>query len=262
MHTLMAVAGLFLVLAGSAHAQAPQATPSTGPAVAASTVGHALAATGVTIAGSLDAPKGYHGYVGVYRGNTLPVYVTPDGHILIGTLYDLDGRDLTTPAMQRAAEANFGPAQWKALAQSTWFSTGKVRSGRVVYAFMDTQCPYCHKFWQAAQAWVARGDVELRIIPVAVISPKSLPGAGAVLEAASPLAAWRENERHFAQHQSAPAGKPAAATVRKIQANNALMQNLGFYGTPGVVYKDAHGHIHTLYGLPRDPRELKAIFEG
>ncbi len=261
MKSLILATLLSLLLVGCSHARAPEQA-QTSPAVSSSTVAKALAGGGMTIAGKMDAPAGYQGYVGNYRGRKLPVYVLPDGkHLMVGTLLDLQGHDLTSPAMREAADAGFGAAQWKQLQQSAWFAVGNPDAKRVVYAFMDTECPYCHKLWQASQPWIAGGKVDLRIITVAVISPSSLPRGAAILGSGDPAAAWRENEKHFGKDQAAPQGDPSPEAVAKIRANNALMSELGFYGTPGVVYKDAQGRIHTLHGLPPDPDRLKAVFE-
>ncbi|HEX7338758.1 MAG TPA: thiol:disulfide interchange protein DsbG [Rhodanobacteraceae bacterium] len=257
---LMAASALVLALAGCAKAEAPQKNASAAPAVAASTVEKALAGNGLGIVGKLDAPAGYHGFVAMYHGRRLPVYVPPDGkHVLIGSLYTLQGQDLTGPAMRKVTDAGFTQKQWNALAASTWISTGKVASGRVVYAFMDTQCPYCHRLWQAAQPYLAAKNVELRVIPVAVISQASLPNAAAVLSAADPIKAWAEHETH--PGQAVPvSGAPASNVYAKLGANNQLMTRLGFYGTPGVVYKDARGQIHVVRGLPPDAADVRAIF--
>ncbi len=261
MKNLILAALLSLLLVGCSRARAPEQTQES-PAVSASTVKKALAGTGLEITGPLDAPEGFRGFVGRFRGRQLPVYVTPDGkHIVIGSLYDLAGRDLTSPAMREVADAALGEAQWKQLEQSAWFSAGNPDAKRVVYAFMDTECPYCHRLWQASQPWIAGGKVDFRVITVAVISPDSLPHGAAILEADDPGAAWRENEKNFGKDTADPQGRPSPATVREIRANNALMTRLGFYGTPGVVYKDAEGRIHTLHGMARSAQQLEAIYE-
>lgn len=262
MKKLISMVSLILLVAGCANTDSSRAASQSQPAVSSSTVRQALADTGLTIAGPLKAPEGYHGFVGVFKGRKLPIYVMPDGkHIVIGSMYDLDGHDLTSPAMRQAADASFGEAQWKALGKATWFSNGNADAGRVVYAFMDTECPYCHQLWEASQPWIQGGKVDFRIIPVAVISPKSLPYGAAVLAADDPSQAWQENEKHFGEQGASPDGKPSTAAIKKLRANNQLMMKLGFYGTPGVVYKDSDGHIHTLRGMPRTSEQLKAIYE-
>lgn len=256
MNKLIPAVCMALMLVGCARAGAPAASD-----VSADAVQKALSASGMKIDGELDAPESYRGFVGHYRGRKLPVYVMPDGkHILIGTMYDMSGHDLTTPAMRQVSA--FTGAQWKALEKSTWVAEGDKNAERVVYVFTDTECPYCHKFWKASQPWLEKGGVQVRNILVAVISPKSLPRAAGILAADDPAAAWKRNEANFGKQGAPGKGKPSATAERKINANNDLMVRLGFFGTPGIVYKDADGKIHTVHGLPPDPERLKAIFEG
>ncbi len=252
-----------LLLFGCAQADAPDSATASNPATAASSVRKALADSGVTITGELEAPEGFHGLVGNYRGRPLPVYVLPDGkHFVVGSLYDMQGNDLTSPAMRTAAESRLSETQWKALDKATWFAAGNPEGKRVVYAFMDTECPYCHQFWKKSQSWLDDGDVQMRIILVAVISPKSLPNGAALLSADDRVAAWKKNERQFGKGDAAPEASPSADALRKIRDNNALMQKLGFYGTPSIIYKDTDGRIHSLQGMPRDEKGMRAVFEG
>lgn len=252
-----------LLLVGCSHAKAPAAETASAPAVASSTVQKALADTGVQITGTLDAPKGYHGFVGVYQGRPLPIYVMPDGkHLLIGSIYDMTGHDLTSPAMRKVADNGLGAAQWAMLEKSAWVVEGNPKAQRVVYVFVDTRCPYCHHLWKASQKWIERGDVQVRNVLVAVISPDSLPEAASILDAGDPAKAWRDNEQNFGDNPKPNAEAGSKLSREKIRANNMLMNVLGFHGTPAVVYKDADGKVRTLRGLPRDPEVLRDVFGG
>ena len=250
----------------AAHSSAPPpaASASTGvaPAPAASVVQRALAANGVEITGSLEAPTGFEGFVAQYQGRKLPVYALPDGkHIVIGSLLDLDGNDLTGPALANASGSSLSEAQWQALQGSNWVAEGNPHAQRIVYVFVDTRCPYCQHLWQASQPFLKKGGVQVRNILVAVIRPESLPEAAGILAAKDPTAAWQRNETNFG-HNPAPTGKPPAAAVDKVRANTELMQRLGFMGTPGIVWKDAQGRIQVLQGMPRDSAGLDAVFSG
>jgi len=252
-----------LLLAGCSHTEAPTTDTASVPAVTSSTVQKALAGTGVEITGKLEAPKGYQGFVGVYQGRSLPVYVMPDGkHLAIGSMYDMTGHDLTSPAMRRIADSGFGAAQWAMLEKATWVVEGNPHAKRVVYVFADTRCPYCHHLWEASQKWLERGNVQVRTIPVAVISPDSLPEAAVILDADDPAKAWQESERHFGSNPKPDVDAGSKLSRQKIRANSMLMNVLGFHGTPSVVYKDADGGIRVLRGLPRDPDTLREVFGG
>ncbi|MGH8116806.1 MAG: thiol:disulfide interchange protein DsbG [Rhodanobacteraceae bacterium] len=239
------------------------ATPSVDkPAADVSAVQRALAANGVEITGTLDAPKGYQGFVATYQGHQLPVYVTPDGrHILVGTLFDMDGHDLTSSAMAKIEASPFSESQWKELESATWVVEGNPRAKRIVYVFVDTRCPYCHHLWRDSQPFVKAGNVQVRDILVGVIAPESLPEAAKILDAKDPAAAWNRNEQNFGKNP-APGDHASPESIAKIHANTDLMQKLGFRGTPSVIWKDDDGRIHTLQGMPRDPEMLKAVFGG
>lgn len=244
---------------GSAPTAAKASTTSR-PAPAASVVQRALAANGVELSGSLDAPAGFEGFVARYRGRELPVYALPDGkHIVIGTLLDLEGHDLTGPQMQKAASSGLGDAQWQALASAAWFAEGNPDAKRIVYAFDDTRCPFCHRLWKATQPLLEKGDVQIRTILVGVIAPESLPEAANILDAKDPAAAWNRNEENFGANPP-PGDYASPAALAKVRANTALMQKLGFMGTPSIVWKDAEGRIRALQGMPRDQQGLEAIF--
>ena len=220
----------------------------------------ALASQGVTIKGPLTAPPGFKGYVGDYHGQSLPIYLLPDGqHVVIGTLLDVNGHDLTRAPLQAATAPALDAASWAELAKASWIAEGATQPKRIVYVFTDTECPYCHKLWAATQPLLAGGDVQVRHVMVAVIAPQSRGRAAAILDAANPQAALQQHERSFGHSTVTPLPSVPAATAGRIDANNALMEKLGIHGTPATVYKDAAGQVRMLQGmLPED--RLKAIF--
>lgn len=220
----------------------------------------ALASQGITIKGPLAAPPGFKGYVGDYRGQPMPVYLLSDGqHMVIGTLLDANGNDLTRAPLQAAVTPALNAATWAELAKASWIAEGATHPKRIVYVFTDTECPYCHKLWAATQPLLAGGDVQVRHVMVAVIAPQSRNRAAAILDAAQPQAALQQHESTFGHSTVAPEPSVPAATASRIDANNALMEKLGIQGTPATLYKDATGRVRVLQGmLPED--RLKAIF--
>lgn len=254
--------------AGGPSTSAPPASGSLAPTGGAGAKAlpapvQALAGKGLHITGDLKAPKGYRGFIGQYQGQPLPVYLLPDGqHVVVGSLYDATGKDLTMPAMRDALDAGLSEAQWQQLGKSSWVVEGNPAAKRVVYVFVDTRCPYCHLLWKASQPYLDKGNVQVRNIIVAVISPSSLPEGAAILDAKDPSKAWRANEKNFGQNPQPAANEGSAASRAKIRANNALMMHLGSNGTPTEVYKDADGKIHVLQGMPANPAMLEAVFGG
>jgi Protein-disulfide isomerase len=211
----------------------------------------ALVAKGVTIQAVLAAPPGFKGYVGDYQGQRMPVYLLPDGqHVLLGTLLDAHGNDLTQAPMQEAAQRQIPASTWDDLAKASWIAEGSTHPQRIVYVFTDTECPYCHKLWQATQPMLAAGSVQVRHIIVAVIAPASRHRAAAILDARDPAAALRLHESTFEHSAVQPEAKVPPATATRIAANTALMEKLGIEGTPATVYRDANGSLRILAGLP------------
>jgi thiol:disulfide interchange protein DsbG len=220
----------------------------------------ALAAKGIAIKGTLPAPSGYRGFVGSYQGHAMPVYLLPDGkHTVVGTLFDEQGNDLTEGALQAAASSPLNEQTWAQLAKTRWIAEGAANPKRIVYVFTDTECPYCHKLWLATQPLLAKGDVQVRHILVAVIAPQSEGRAAAVLDAADPHAALKQHENAFGHSALAPEKSVPAATAKAIADNTALMDQLGISGTPATVYKDAEGKVRIANGMLPEQR-LEAIF--
>lgn len=220
----------------------------------------ALDDKGVHLTREMPAPDGYRGYVGEYRGQPLPVYLLPDGkHAMVGSLYDGEGHDLTTQPMRESMAPVMDDTQWKQLEHATWIAEGAENPQRIVYAFTDTECPYCNKLWLASQAFLPSGKVQVRQVIVAVIAPQSMPRAAAILSAKDPAAALRRHEKAF-DHSPIAADGPVSDEWRtKLDANGALMTQLGVFGTPALVYKDAKGKVRMVHGFP-DADTLQAVF--
>lgn len=220
----------------------------------------ALVKQGLVIKGPLQAPAGYAGYIGEYAGRPVPIYVLPDQqHAVVGTLFDATGNDLTQAPLEAATRPALDEATWTRLDKAAWIAEGAAKPKRIVYVFTDTECPYCHKLWEASQPYLASGDVQVRHIIVAVIAPQSAARAAALLDAADPRSAMAKHERAFGHSPVQPLADVPAATARRIESNNALMDSLGISGTPATVYKDDQGKIRMAVGM-LPPDRIKAIF--
>lgn len=220
----------------------------------------ALLKQGVTIKGELPAPKGYHGYLANYDGHPVPLYVTPDGkYAMAGTLFGSHGEDLTQEPMAAASKPALDASVWDGLGKSAWVAEGAKHPKRIVYVFTDTECPYCHKLWEAIQPLLVNTDVQVRNVIVAVIAPKSESRGAALLDADDPAAALRQHEKNFGHSPLKPLAKVPEDTASRLKANNALMDGLGIAGTPAVIYKDDKGTIRMLGGVPPEAK-IKAIF--
>ena len=207
---------------------------------------------GLEVLGEFDAPGGLRGFASLAGGQQpVAVYVTPDGdHAMVGTLINADGEDVGQPHLQRLVAKPMTERIWAQLEDSHWVADGPDDAARVVYTFSDPNCPYCNRFWEAARPWVEAGKVQLRHVMVGVIRPDSLNKAAAILAAPSPEAMLARNERDFSR-----GGIQGVATVpqrarTQLDANQRLMHELGFQGTPGILFQDADGVIQRRAGMP------------
>ena len=138
--------------------------------------------------------------------------------------------------------------------QTTWITEG---SGKhIIYIFFDPNCPYCHKLYETLRPLIAKRDLQLRWIPVAMLSETSLGKAAAILQAADPLSAFHNNEDDFGLSDLGPGGAIAPAAVLSDQtrlnlaANLSLLQEQNLFGVPVVVFRATDGEGLMLYGVP------------
>lgn len=148
-------------------------------------------------------------------------------------------------------------AMMQRLQGAHWISAGAKSSSRVVYVFMDADCPYCHDLWQAMKS-VRAADVQLRYLLVAVIDAESRGKDGAILESKDPAVTLEQYERDFERGGIAPKAKLQKSTQETIFVNERLMSALGIFGTPGLVYLAQNNEVEVFSGMP-GPDQLKAI---
>ena len=246
--------------AGDNSAQATTSSTSTPPPI------EALKQQGLTSEGKFNAPDGLTGYAASIQGRSLAIYVTQDGqYAIVGTLIDAQGNNLSAKPLQRVTSSKYQDI-WPKLENSHWVANGSNDAKRVVYEFMDANCPYCHKFWQESRPWVKAGKVQVREIVVGILTPTSMPKGATILAAKNPSAALTKNERHYSRGEGGggitPLKNIPAAATAKVKANNQLMQSLGFFATPTIVYRDADGQVHVTQGAPRPGTMLNEVMGG
>lgn len=222
----------------------------------------ALEDRGATIGETFEAPGGLTGYTVSFQGQTLAAYVTSDQqHVLVGTLLDGDGTNLSEPVLSAAANAARPESEWDAVADAGWIADGSPDAERVIYAFTDPNCPYCSRFYNQSRDWVEAGDVQIRHVMVGVLREDSLGKAATLLADDDPAAALAAHEAAFDEGGVTPADPIPESASSTVQSNNELMSRLGIRGTPSVYYRDENGDIRLARGLPRDER-LTAVMGG
>lgn len=249
-------AALLMAVAGCSQAQPPKAPAAPTPATASSqppAVLKGLQQHGFEVLGEFDAPGGLRGFAGVVGGQQpAAAYVTADGkHVVVGSLFDENGQDVGAAPLDKLVAKPMSDKIWKQLEATTWVRDGRADAPRVVYTFSDANCPYCHRFWEAARPWVDSGKVQLRHVMVGVIREDSPAKAAAILGAPNPSAALLDNEHRFDKGGIAPAATLSPAIANQLNAHQELMIALGFQGTPGILFKDAQGLVQRRSGMPQ-----------
>lgn len=211
----------------------------------------ALEAQGLTIVEEFDAGSELRAFAAVAGDQPMAVYLTSDGKAIVGTRLDASGHPVDAATLQELVAKPMSEKTWAQLENATWVLDGKADAPRVVYTFSDANCPYCHRFWEAARPWVDSGKVQLRHLFVGVIKADSPAKAAAILEADDPSAALLENERNFARGGIKPASSISSKSQRILDENQQLMHATGFRGTPGIVVRESDGLIRKFNGMPQ-----------
>lgn len=251
-------AALLLAAAGCSQAQSPAsakaaAKPAAGASATRPAVLQGIEKQGFEVIGEFDAPGGLRGFAGVVGGQQpAAAYVTADGkNVMVGTLFNEKGEDVGAAPLEKLVAKPMSDRVWKRLDASAWVRDGRADAPRVVYTFSDANCPYCHRFWEAARPWVDSGKVQLRHVMVGVIREDSPAKAAAILGAPNPSAVFLQNEHDFGKGGIKPAAKITPELANKLDANQVLMVELGFQGTPGILFHDAQGMVQRVSGMPQ-----------
>ncbi|CDQ10046.1 Thiol:disulfide interchange protein DsbG, putative (modular protein) [Acidithiobacillus ferrivorans] len=191
-------------------------------------------------------------------GQKVLAWMVDGKYMAIGALIGADGKNLSLlSAAENGLMAKPLPANITAARALTaqGFTVG--HAGPLMVVFMDPNCIYCNKFWDAAQADILAGKLRLKVIPVGFLKPTSLAKATTILQSADPATAWVHNERRFQKNIEEGGEKPALHLDPKalvdVRANTALLGSTGEMVTPTLVYCQ-HGHKTplVLHGITPD----------
>ncbi|MGE8409673.1 MAG: thiol:disulfide interchange protein DsbG [Pseudomonas sp.] len=211
-----------------------------------------IEAKGAKVVGSFDAPNGLKGYAAQFQNRGVALYLTPDGkHVLVGSLFDEKGQDLGEKPLEELVYAPMAKEVWAKMEKSAWIADGKADAPRVVYLFSDPNCPYCNMFWEQARPWVESGKVQLRHIMVGIIRADSPAKSAALLASKDPQKALLEHESAGKASKLKALESIPADVQAKLDANLALMNELGQSATPAIFYLDAEQRLQQQQGAPR-----------
>lgn len=222
----------------------------------------ALQQQGFELKGEFTGPGDLPGYVMEIQGQGTTVFLTPDKqHAIMGNLVDATGKNLSDAQVEKWVYAPMAKEMWQKLEKNHWIAAGKADAPQVVYAFADPYCPYCTQFWQNAQPWLNSGKVQLRVLMVGMLRPDSGQKAAAIMMSDDPaktLAEYEQSKGKMALNIPATI-KPEI--TKALEANLALMDELGGSATPSIYYLNKQGRLQQHQGLP-DEKTMKTIMGG
>lgn len=136
---------------------------------------------------------------------------------------------------------------------ANWFKLGGDKAP-VLYSFIDPECPHCHDLIQVIRksGYLEQGLIQLRLIPVGVLTENSLIEAAYLLASPDP-------QKDFYRHLD---GDKTALLVDKsvntqgVQRNIKLMQDWKLDVTPFSVYRARDGKVKVLQGVPDDLKKI------
>lgn len=208
---------------------------------------------GVDIVGEFQTPGGLRAFAGIAQQQPIAVYLTPDEeHVIIGTMLDKSGMDMTHGPLTEASLAPWTNKTWSALERTRWVADGNDAAPRVIYMFTDPNCPFCNKFWKQARPWVEGGHVQIRHILVGILTQTSPGKAAAILESANPAEALREHETAGIDGGISALDSIDTDTAEVLNMHAQLMEQLQIQGTPGIFYFDAENKLQIQRGAPLD----------
>lgn len=215
--------------------------------------------SGLAVVTSFDTQAGLTGWVlAQSKGKHVVAYTTADGkHALFGALVDEKGVNLTQRHQDEHAPKLDTGALLKAVEGAHWVAekpAGETKA--IAYIFKDANCTFCHLAWKALQPYQAAG-LEVRWIPVAFLAESSVDKAGVLLAARDTMKPSEVDkvidglQEDYAQKAKKAYPKISEAHKAQLDANNALMREWGFQGTPVTIAKDGQGNIRAIEGMFR-----------
>lgn len=212
----------------------------------------ALQGQGVVVMGEFPVEGvALRGFAATTGQRPIAVYVASDGSAIVGTRFGKDAEILDEQVLQELVAKPMGEQMWAQLEAATWVRDGREDAPRVVYAFSDPNCPFCNRFWHAARPWVDSGRVQLRHVLVGLLREDSAAKAAAILSAKNPQAALAENETRFSEGGIEPGVSVSDEIANVLEGNQLLMMQLGFRGTPAIVFRDDSELVRQIGGMPQ-----------
>lgn len=182
----------------------------------------------------------------------------PDKRWWTAAVFLLAMMTVTLPAAAKAPSASDHGGVFAALKGLTWIQQG--HGARLMYVFVDPNCPYCHKLYLELQSKIAPEHLTVRWVVLGILTPTSAGKAAAILGAKNRAAALKRNETHYVRGQGG--GIQEALPDRRVnellKANEAAWSQTGATGVPTIIFRDKTGRPTMVQGGPT-PAQLKQL---
>lgn len=163
-------------------------------------------------------------------------------------------QDFTNPeALLKSAVKPKSEQLFDGVESANWIKLGSDKAP-VIYSFIDPECPHCHDLIQNIRksGYLEQGLLQVRLIPVGVLTENSLTEAAYLLAAPDPQ---KELFRHLDGDKTALLADKTVNT-QGVQRNIKLMQDWKLDVTPFSVYRGRDGKVKVLQGVPDDLKKI------
>lgn len=136
--------------------------------------------------------------------------------------------------------------------QLTYIQDG--HGGPVIYDFQDPNCPYCHALYENEAPLIREGKLTVRYVPVAILTPQSAGEAAAWLSSPHPVQTLQHFEAivgttfQTGDFAHLPHVQLTAKIRQELRENKKIFLELGFDGTPALLFRAKNGQLGTIPG--------------
>ncbi|MDF0749721.1 thiol:disulfide interchange protein DsbG [Marinobacter sp. 71-i] len=210
---------------------------------------------GFTVIERFSTPaEGVTGYVVKTGDGKAGIVYGLGDYTFSGALLGSDGNDLTREYTARYIPKPTYASVAEQLSRDTHLVSEGGKEAPEVYVFADPNCIFCHKFWQQTRSWVSEGKVRLHWVMVGFLKPSSLGFSAAIMNAEDPAGALQAFEENFGNNGNGRGISeltPIPANLEaSLEQHRQWMAELGFSGTPGLLFRDSSGQWRGQTGVP------------
>lgn len=142
---------------------------------------------------------------------------------------------------------------WQSLEETYYIEKGNPIAP-TVYVFTDIFCGHCEELENGLQQYIDRSLVNVRYIPIGVLSEDSVLAAIGIMSSADPKLAW--DDYYDNKNYQVLKTTPTEEGISRIEKNTLTFEKWKLRGTPSIFYKAKSGEVKFIYGQPSSIEEL------